>query len=156
MISYVKIAHPIIFLLKLPSGISPFTFHHTWSSIFQLETNFGIQYLSKAWGGIWLADGRGSAAWFSESHPPLIIENCHLTHFYDEFRRKASSFWLYFANSWKTHPFLRKICRKGPLFREFWAQKPTHIGGTYPYPQHVLYPSPRAVRLLEFWKWMLS
>ena len=40
-----------------------------------------------------------------------------------------------------THPRLRKICRKkGPLFREFWIQKPTHMGGKYPYPQHVMLP----------------
>ena len=32
--------------------------------------------------------------------------------------------------------------KKGPLFREFGAQKPTHMGGTYPYPQHVMYPPP--------------
>ena len=30
--------------------------------------------------------------------------------------------------------------KKGPLFREFWTQKPTHMGGTYPYPQHVMLP----------------
>ena len=35
-----------------------------------------------------------------------------------------------------------KSAEKGPLFREFWAQKPTHMGGTYLYPKHVMYPPP--------------
>ena len=38
--------------------------------------------------------------------------------------------------------FMENLPKKEPLFREFWAQKPTHMGGTYPYPQHVMYPSP--------------
>ena len=33
--------------------------------------------------------------------------------------------------------FMENLPKKGPLSREFWAQKPTHMGGTYPYPQHV-------------------
>ena len=36
--------------------------------------------------------------------------------------------------------FMENLPKKGPLFREFGAQKPTHMGGTYPYPQHVMYP----------------
>ena len=52
-------------------------------------------------------------------------------------------FLYFFTNFSITHPCLWKICRKkGPLFREFGAQKPTHMGGTYPYPQHVMYPPP--------------
>ena len=39
--------------------------------------------------------------------------------------------------------FMENLPKKGPLFREFGAQKPTHMGGTYPYPQHVMYPPPR-------------
>ena len=38
--------------------------------------------------------------------------------------------------------FMENLPKKGPLSREFWAQKPTHMGGTYPYPQHVMYPPP--------------
>ena len=26
------------------------------------------------------------------------------------------------------------------MFREFEGQKPTHIGGTYPYPNYTMYP----------------
>ena len=36
-----------------------------------------------------------------------------------------------------------KSAEKGPLSTDFWAPKPTHMGGTYPYPQHVMYPPPR-------------
>ena len=36
--------------------------------------------------------------------------------------------------------FMENLPKKGPLSREFWAQKPTHMGGTYPYPRHVMYP----------------
>ena len=36
--------------------------------------------------------------------------------------------------------FIEYLPKKGPLFREFWAQKPTHMGGTYLYPQHVMLP----------------
>ena len=42
--------------------------------------------------------------------------------------------------------FKENLPKKGPLFREFWTQKPTHMGGTYPYPQHVMYP-PRGCRI---------
>ena len=38
---------------------------------------------------------------------------------------------------------MENLLKNGPLFREFGAQKPTHMGGTYPYPQHVMYPPPR-------------
>ena len=34
--------------------------------------------------------------------------------------------------------FKENLPKKGPLFREFWTQKATHVGGTYPYPQHVM------------------
>ena len=37
-------------------------------------------------------------------------------------------------------PTKENLPKKGPLFREFWTQKPTHMGGTYPYPQHVMSP----------------
>ena len=36
--------------------------------------------------------------------------------------------------------FKENLPKRGPLFGEFGAQKPTHMGGTYPYPQHVMYP----------------
>ena len=39
--------------------------------------------------------------------------------------------------------FMENLPKKEPLFREFGAQKPTHMGGTYLYPQHVMYPPPR-------------
>ena len=39
--------------------------------------------------------------------------------------------------------FKENLPKKGPLFREFGAQKPTLMGGTYPYLQHVMYPPPR-------------
>ena len=87
-------------------------------------------------------DGRGSAARFSERYPLLITERCCHTHFYDEFWLKITHFLLFFANFWITpHLFMENLLKKGPLFREFGAQKPTHMGGTYPYPKHVMYPS---------------
>ena len=36
--------------------------------------------------------------------------------------------------------YKENLLEKGPLFREFWAQRPTHRGGTYPRPQHVMLP----------------
>ena len=42
----------------------------------------------------------------------------------------------------KPSMFKENLPKKGPLFREFWTQKPTHMGGTYPYPQHVMLPPP--------------
>ena len=48
--------------------------------------------------------------------------------------------------------FMENLPKKGPLSREFWAQKPNHMGGTYPYPQHVMYPPPPGPELwLIFW-----
>ena len=41
--------------------------------------------------------------------------------------------------------FMENLPKKGPLFREFGAKKPAHIGGTYPYPQHVMYPPPPGI-----------
>ena len=38
--------------------------------------------------------------------------------------------------------FKENLLKKGPLSREFGAQTPNHMGGTYPYPQHVMYPPP--------------
>ena len=38
--------------------------------------------------------------------------------------------------------FMENLPKKGPLFRESWAQKPTHMGGTYSYPQYVMLPPP--------------
>ena len=38
--------------------------------------------------------------------------------------------------------FMENLPKEGPLSRKLWAQKPTHMGGTYPYPQHVIYPPP--------------
>ena len=34
--------------------------------------------------------------------------------------------------------FKENLPKKGPLFGEFWTQKPTHLSGTYLYPQHVM------------------
>ena len=42
--------------------------------------------------------------------------------------------------------FMENLQKKRPLFKEFWAQKPTHMGGTYPYPQHAMLPPPPAGR----------
>ena len=40
--------------------------------------------------------------------------------------------------------FKENLPKKGHLSREFWTQKPTHMGSTYPYLQHVmLRPGPR-------------
>ena len=36
--------------------------------------------------------------------------------------------------------FKENLPKRGPLFREIWTQKPTHMGGKYPYPQHVMFP----------------
>ena len=46
--------------------------------------------------------------------------------------------------------FKENLLKKGPLFREFWTQKPTHMGGTYPYPQHVMLPPPPPGGLSSF------
>ena len=55
---------------------------------------------------------------------------------------------LFFANFWITHPCLWKICRKrDPCLENLGTQKPAHMGGTYPYPQHVMYPPP--VQLID-------
>ena len=54
--------------------------------------------------------------------------------------------------------FMENLPKKGPLFREFWAQKPTHMGGTYPYPQHVMYPPPPGsavcIGSVDLWRWV--
>ena len=77
------------------------------------------------------------------SYSLLITNSCCHIHFYDKPWRKMTHFWLFFANFWIAHSCLRKICRKrDPLFREFRTQKPTHMGGTYPYPQQVMLPPP--------------
>ena len=94
-------------------------------------------------GGYMTCRWTGSAAWFLERYPLLITETCCHTHFHDGFRRKTTHFWLFFASFCKNPPiFMENLPKKGPLFREFWAQNPTHMGGTYPYPQHVMYPPP--------------
>ena len=99
-------------------------------------------------GGTWLADGRGSVARFSERYPLLITESCRHTHFYDEFWRKPPIF-CYFRQFLDNPPLsMENLRKKGPLFREFGAQKPTHMGGTYPYPQHVMYPPPPGIQKL--------
>ena len=36
--------------------------------------------------------------------------------------------------------FKENVPKKGPLFREFLTEKPTYMGGTYPYPQHAMLP----------------
>ena len=46
--------------------------------------------------------------------------------------------------------FMENLPKKEPLFREFGAQKPTHMGGTYPYPQHVMYPPGFLTKMIKF------
>ena len=82
----------------------------------------------------------GSAAQLLERYPLLITKTCCHTHLYDDFWRKTTHFY-YFSPFLDNPPmFMEKLPKKGPLFREFWAEKPTHVGGTYPYPQHAMYP----------------
>ena len=89
-------------------------------------------------------DGRGSAARFSERYPLLITETCGHTHFMMNFGGKPTLL---------DNPplFKENLPKKGPLFREFGAQKLTHIRGTYPYPQHVMYPPPPGFDSFVFW-----
>ena len=76
-------------------------------------------------GGTWFADGRGSAARFSESYLLLITDSCRHTHFFMmNFGGKLPIF-AFFANFWKTHPCLRKICRKrDPCLENFRPNNP--------------------------------
>ena len=77
----------------------------------------------------------------SERYPLLITETCGHTHLYDEIWQKNHPFFAIFRQFLDNQPlFKENLPKKGPLFREFGAQKPTHMGGTYPYPQHVMYP----------------
>ena len=46
--------------------------------------------------------------------------------------------------------FKENLPKEEPLSRELWAQKPTHMGGTYPYPQHVMLPPPPGPRSSHF------
>ena len=66
-------------------------------------------------------------------------QTCIRTNFCDEFWRNNSKSKLVFTNFGQTRPCLRKICRQRTLFREFWPQKTTLVGGTYLYPRHVMY-----------------
>ena len=85
----------------------------------------------------------GSATRFSESYPLLITDSCRNTHFYDEFWRENYPFLTVFCQFLENpRMFKETLLKKRPLFRDFWTQKPTHMGGTYPYPQHVLLPPP--------------
>ena len=43
--------------------------------------------------------------------------------------------------------FKENLPKKRPLFREFRTQKPTHKGGTYLYPQHVMLSPPGQNRM---------
>ena len=38
--------------------------------------------------------------------------------------------------------FIENLPNKGSLLSEFGARKPTHMIGTYPFPQHVMLPPP--------------
>ena len=49
---------------------------------------------------------------------------------------------------------MENLPKKGPLFREFGTQKPTHMGGTYPYPQHVMYPPPPGLNGRDCWEFL--
>ena len=51
--------------------------------------------------------------------------------------------------------FKENLAKKGPLSREFWTEKPTHMGGTYPYPRHIMLPPPGTLvycKLVSNWK----
>ena len=91
-------------------------------------------------GGYMKCGWTGAAAWFSERHPRLITETCCHTNYYDEFWRKRTHFWLFFANFWITHHVYGNLLKERPLFREFGPKNPPIWGGIYPYPQHVMYP----------------
>ena len=41
--------------------------------------------------------------------------------------------------------YMGNLMKMIPLFREFNGQKPTHMGGTYPYQQYVMYLLPGGV-----------
>ena len=43
--------------------------------------------------------------------------------------------------------YMGNLIKMIPLFREFNGQKPTHMGGTYPYQQYVMNPLPLRVEL---------
>ena len=82
--------------------------------------------------------GLPSAAWFSRSYPLLITSSCCHTHFYDECWWKTPIFDNFLPISENPPMFKETLPKKGPLFREFWTHKPTHMGGTYPYTKHVV------------------
>ena len=38
--------------------------------------------------------------------------------------------------------FKGNLAKNRPLCGEFWSEKPTHMGGTYLYSQHAMFPPP--------------
>ena len=76
-------------------------------------------------GGTCFADGRESAAQFSESYPLLITDSCCHTYLYNEFCRKTTHFGQVYTNFWKTHSCLWKICReRDPCLENFGPKIP--------------------------------
>ena len=63
-------------------------------------------------GGARLADGRGSAARFSERYPSNYRNLHFIPTFMMNFGGERPIFWLVFASFSITHPCLWKICRK--------------------------------------------
>ena len=109
-------------------------------------------FCSKPWGSVRLSTallgGYMTCGWIgvcrpvSERYPLLIIEICCHT--------------LYCNELVENHPFLtifRRFLDNPPTFeenlREFWAPKPTHMGGTYPYPKHVMYPQGQKLNMMK-------
>ena len=57
--------------------------------------------------------------------PLLITDSCRHTHFWDEIWWKATHFLRVFAKVLKTHPCLKKICRKRiPCLENFGPKNP--------------------------------
>ena len=83
-----------------------------------------------------------SASRQSQRYPLLIFRNLLSYPLLCCILAENGPFWLFFANCWIIHPYLWKIYRKrDTCLEKFSVQKPTHVGGTYPYPQHVIYHS---------------
>ena len=89
---------------------------------------------------------------FSERYPLIITETCVHTYFMMTFG-KNGPFPAIFRQFLDNQPiFMENLPKKGPLFREFRPKKPIHMGGTYPYPQHVMYPPPRVLQFNVIYK----
>ena len=95
-----------------------------------------------------LWNGLRSAARFSENFSLLIAKTCPRTFFYDKSWQKTTHFESFFVNFSRSHLCLRISADQGSLFREFWNQKPTLMGGTYPYLQRAMHLPHAPNRLL--------